>query len=847
MLAFQKSIVILLILALSGLSFEAPHTAHASTNPVNVIPNHSFEGGLHVEGVSGVDTTLPVDWDLETCEGVKSATVTVDSSIWTDGQNSTKVNTGPITPNGCFGPPVVQSATCSGFSQPSLVCAFSQPLNQTQNSPSIIAFCMGMSGTGNTFSVSDNQSNIFTIRQDVNTNTHIACGYSTKYTKSAGDNVTLTFQPNSLSDFGVVYEVREVAPVTDIGPCTGTGSGQSFGCDTQISVAAGPPFVFSMVASTSDMGTYSPGKNFFATNLAPTGNAEYSSSSLIAITNCPSSSTIPVNYDTVCVFLHNSLFANRSVGFSQFRAGLGSQTGYNITTLTDSPAAFSFWFQLQPYDASVGMAGFEVRLFGAEGLAELEYVFNPDPSVGQFSNSTNTHALLFYGYQYGRWYHFSRNLRADWLTPMGPANTPLNLNFNLTLVQFQGFSTKSGSIIRSETYWLDDVRLYQGAGTVPPESYFAFFSFTDINANIADSIVQWTLNNATGPIPYTLGGTTLAAGPYYVQVYYRAINSNSFILTQQIPLNRSVLIPLPLYPSSIVPSGYVALNNPATSLQINSPENTTTTISVQGPPGTSYVMVADVPAKPVLIQANGVSLAKDYEWKYDSTLSIARISFTMSPAGENITIVFQNPLLIPFLSFVDRTGSSVDSRVTFKILDSKGNRIPYSPGTALPRGTYYLEAYYAGFRVYRNSLSSLGCTNCAVILQMTPLDPARQKYLALNSTVTSITPSEFSDARISFSFTGQGPYLIIVNVPRRPAYVLENGVRTPNWVYNNATGTIAIDEAGQGSYQVVMDESSSLNYLYLAAGVIGVVAAASLGLYFWRKRRVSMVLATPKT
>ncbi len=162
-------------------------------------------------------------------------------------------------------------------------------------------------------------------------------------------------------------------------------------------------------------------------------------------------------------------FTGRPVGFTQFRQTLPAQ-GSNFTQLTDSPAGFSFWFQLQPYNNN-GMAAFEVRVFGAEDLAEFDYVFNPDPSLG-YVNNTSTHSLLFYGYQPGQWYHFSRNLRADWMRPMGPGNMALALDHNFTLVQFEGLAIGSGTTAKAETFWLDDVRAYVGTGQPPVGALF---------------------------------------------------------------------------------------------------------------------------------------------------------------------------------------------------------------------------------------------------------------------------------------------------------------------------------------------------------------------------------------
>src|SRR5437867_251750 len=253
----KTCLLIMLIISSSlGLAQTGPQSVHASPDPMNVFSNPSFENGLYVEGVSGTPTKVPVNWSFETCEGVKNATVNLDSSQWTDRVNSTRVDTGAIGNTGCLGPNMRQTATCTGSSQTSLDCTFSFPLV----AQSILAFCMGMSGMGNNFSVSDTQGNTFSIKQEVDTNVHIACGYSTTYTSSGSDMVTLTFQPNTLTDFAVVYEIAPdsvnhlitVVPVSDSGPCSGTGSGLNIECTTQVAVS-GPPFIFSMAASTTTM------------------------------------------------------------------------------------------------------------------------------------------------------------------------------------------------------------------------------------------------------------------------------------------------------------------------------------------------------------------------------------------------------------------------------------------------------------------------------------------------------------------------------------------------------------------------------------------------------------------
>ena len=463
----NQILLALLILTLSLLAWThssslSIQTAHAQGGPINIITNADFEGGVYTDSRG---FQVPNDWSFEVCEGVGNATVNVDSLVAADGKNSTRVDTGPVTPSGCF----------------------------------------------------------------------------------------------------------------------------------------------------------------------------------------------PGNY------------TGRAVGFSQFRQSLGSgsNSGYNFTQLTNDPAGLSFWFKLQPENSN-GMAGFEIRIFGAEALAELDYAINPDPSVGMFQNNTSNHSLLFYGYQSGQWYHFSRNLRADWLAPMGPANTPLNLNYNFTLIQFQGFATKTGATIKSETFWLDNVRVYEGAGQVPPGN-------------------------------------------------------------QQLPQIR----------------------------------------------------------------------------------------------------------------FTDTTGYDISNKISFTILDPSGNTVPYTYGKIVPPGNYLLEASYERHQTYKATLSFTN-TN-SIPLQMLPLDQNKTAYLAINGTAMGMAVSENSQTRVTFTFSGTGPYQVLVDLPFKPLFVERNGARLSDtdWTYNATSKTLSIVTPDAGTFDVVLQQVST--DLLTIAVISGIVAAAVIiiaGVLLVRGRRL---------
>lgn len=220
--------------------------------------------------------------------------------------------------------------------------------------------------------------------------------------------------------------------------------------------------------------------------------------------------------------------STRTVGFTQFRQFLSGAV--NFTDLTDSPNGFSFWFKLKPYDNQSGMAGFDIRVFGAESTAELDYAFNPDPSL-DFANNTGVGSFLFHGYQPGQWYHFSRNLRADWLS-MG-----LSLNHPFSLVMFEGLVLQNGTTMKSETFWLDDVRVYTGnllPHVMISRGGTAFFgmplTFTAVvSGGTSPYAYQWSEDRAQVPgatqSTFTANFSTL--GPHSVSVDVTDANNAS--------------------------------------------------------------------------------------------------------------------------------------------------------------------------------------------------------------------------------------------------------------------------------------------------------------------------------
>jgi len=521
----------------------------------------------------------------------------------------------------------------------------------------------------------------------------------------------------------------------------------------------------------------------------------------------------------------------RPVGFVQFRQFLTNYPNLRFSNLTDSPSGFSFWFNLQPY--GTGMAGFEVRIFGTESNDELDYVFDPDPSIGTYTNYTNPpnpglRSLIFQGYQPGQWYHFSRNLLADWTT--------LNLNTSgiFSILQFQGFASQIGTQLKSTIFWLDDVRVYAGSQLPPTETHWTIFNFTDTKGNIVDSKVRWKILDSTGQtVTYIQGQNSLSTAPYWVQVYYQDYSATTLITSEQIHLDTRITIPLTMIPNNSVIGNYIVLNNPVANLTVYHPNSPAPQFIVQGTIGTEYAMLLGVATQPALIQGNGIDLRSGIDWTYDPTVSFTRIQFSMPFGTENITLFFNVPQRQPLITFNDITGTALKNQITFQILDSRGGIVPYSPGKILPAGTFLVEAYYEGYRIYRSPLETNQST--PITLEMLPLGATGNSYLALNSTVTDITAG-VSSSRISFQVEGSGPYLIVVNVDKKPLRVEKDGLLIASWVYNATTGTVSIETATPGSFQLVLVESPSYDYLYMGGAIATVILAGAIGIVLWRMR-----------
>ncbi len=491
--------------------------------------------------------------------------------------------------------------------------------------------------------------------------------------------------------------------------------------------------------------------------------------------------------------------------------------------LTDSPAGLDMWFYYLPKYAGAGDV--RIRVLFGENVGELDYVFDPDPSLG-YPNSTatvflangtqvpgGTKNIFMYGYPEGHWHHVRRNLRSDWAAPLKLANGTFVRGFSLDIpfpiIQFDALGFRSGGNYYSETAWIDDFTVCADSQTPlilscdappPPANHWINFTARDLDRNDITSKVKWKLfNNIDQEVPYSMGEHILPVNyTYTLKIYYPTDIGQApepYLIHQAVvPLDSLSFIDLPLKSQSPSSSSYIAFNNPITSATINNYSTSILTFTAFGSSDISYTIVVDVARPPVLVVAQDLPTS----FFYDAARNVTTIR--TDTLGE-FTIFFETPLQIPQLKFTDLSHRPIQiGTVQVKILNSQGAEIDYQPGKVLPDDAYYLQVDFKGKQIRRERL--FGGTS-PITLPMIRLETVPESYLAFNITATYTSLSE-SSSQINIIIDGTGPVLIIVELPSRPIYVQRNGQRIVTWSYNDESKTLEVSSTIDGTFTIVV-------------------------------------------
>ncbi len=519
----------------------------------------------------------------------------------------------------------------------------------------------------------------------------------------------------------------------------------------------------------------------------------------------------------------------RQVGFTQFRQSITSNV--NFTDLTDSPDGFSFWFKLQPYNNQSGMAGFGIRVFGAESLAELDYVIDPDPSLGTFVNNTGVHSLLFSGYRPSQWYHFSRNLRADWL------NFGLSLRYPLSLIQFQGFVTQSGSTVKSETFWLDDVRAYVGPSDFTISANPQTLVLSAANSSANPPIV--TLKSMTGlSVAFKL---SIQTNPPSLKLMLGKSSTNTTTLT--IPANaQNTTSLLPIITSSTPDGTYVVT---VTGTSGSTTHIVTVTITVTGYPDFS---LATFPRNPQTVPLNWHNVVTtvyvDSLFGFAGQVSLSasvnstglnawiQCPYTGKPGscstlkvtspGYNATWLVFNATAVGYYTItVTGTGNSLNHQVnvyvnatTSTIGDFTLEVTPDSVSGLIASNTTATVILtsrdnYAGPVYLTTNVSCTGCKDPlhGAFAPKASLTPATV-YLAANETTTSTLNIQTS------SLVQRGSYMVEVNAGGRFLYYTFNvsfALVPPDFTISTIPTALAVQAGSPGSITMTLTSLNGFN------------------------------------
>jgi len=203
---------------------------------------------------------------------------------------------------------------------------------------------------------------------------------------------------------------------------------------------------------------------------------------------------------------------------------------------------------------------------------------------------------------------------------------------------------------------------------------------------------------------------------------------------------------------------------------------------------------------------------------------------------DDVALYLGSLMQLPSFSFQDRSGNSVDGKIRWMILDSKGVQATLAPGTVIPSSSYILRVYYQGYLILSDPITPPTPSN--VQLQMIPTATSESGYLVFNSTVISATLLENSTTRIAFAVIGRGPTLIIVKVVMKPLSVEKDGKPISSWTYNSTTNTVAIQTAEFGTFSILYSTPIPL-ILYASALIAGALIVITAILLLRRKANSS--------
>jgi hypothetical protein len=178
-----------------------------------------------------------------------------------------------------------------------------------------------------------------------------------------------------------------------------------------------------------------------------------------------------------------------------------------------------------------------------------------------------------------------------------PANTNWSYDQTLSLVKIQSSTLGNFSIF------------------VTPPLTIPSINFQDITGNQITANISWKILDSTGTLLEVVPGELVPDGTYTFQAYYYHYKIYSNGLTSTPTSLRLQMLSL-----GTQQKGYVAFNSTVSSIAIL--ENSSTELRFTAVGRGSYLVVANVPAKPVSIERDGTTISS---WTYNATAGTVAI------------------------------------------------------------------------------------------------------------------------------------------------------------------------------------------------------------------------------
>ncbi len=188
------------------------------------------------------------------------------------------------------------------------------------------------------------------------------------------------------------------------------------------------------------------------------------------------------------------------------------------------------------------------------------------------------------------------------------------------------------------------------------------------------------------------------------------------------------------------------------------------------------------------------------------TLTVTDNTSNESTIAIGLDIASRPHEIITSFSFRDPGSNDVSSAITWQVWDG-GNLVSTASQASLdPLKSYELRIFYQRHLIVSQDITAQ--PTIQKTLFMYSHNSANNGYIVFNSTIESIIIDEESNTRLRFTAEGsEGPYTIIIAVPKGPTAVLKNGSDYP-YTYDSGERDVMVEAPSLSSWELDFGSST---------------------------------------